>query len=399
MIRKATETKLKKYWYCLLGKELYVYKNKQEEKHKGMHNLVGVFIKDEPEEYLDSTTVLYPFSLIFPGNKPRVYYLLNKEDKEKWMNAIKKVIGYSNLFDYYDIKETLGKGKFGLVKAAQHKKTGKKVAVKVMSKKEMTVQDVELQRREIEILKMCQHPYIIRLLDIFENQDYIYIVMENLSGGDLFTYLEKRNFEISERRAKELSHQIATALYYLHSFGVAHRDLKPENILMNEEGVVKICDFGSAKLLDGKLNTPYIVSRYYRAPELILACSDYSEKIDVWAIGCIFTEFLTLRPLFPGKTEGSQLIEQVAILGLPSRETLRSMSSQLSGSMIELVHKLDEMEPRDIRTLLPFKDYSKKDIEESADLISKMVRWVPSERLSCEEALKHPFFKGVKVPQ
>ena len=139
MVRKATETKLKKYWYCLLGKELYVYKSQKEEKHKGMHNLVGVFMKDDLEEYLDSTTVLYPFTLIFPGNKPRTYYLLNKDDKEKWMDAIKKAIGYSNLFDYYEVKETLGKGKFGLVKAAVHKKTGKKVAVKVMSKKEMTL--------------------------------------------------------------------------------------------------------------------------------------------------------------------------------------------------------------------------------------------------------------------
>ena len=128
----------------MLGKELYVYKNKQEEKHKGMHNLMGVFLKDEPEEHLDATTVLYPFSLIFPGNKPRTYYLLKKEDKQKWMDAIKKVIGYANLFDYYEVKETLGKGKFGLVKTAVHKKTGKRVAVKVMSKTEMTVQDVEL---------------------------------------------------------------------------------------------------------------------------------------------------------------------------------------------------------------------------------------------------------------
>ena len=96
------------------------------------------------------------------------------------------------------MKEPLGKGKFGLVRAAIHKKTGKTVAVKLMSKKEMTVSDVELQRREIEILKMCQHPHIIRLLDIFENQDNIYIVMENLSGGDLFTYLEKRKFTIPE---------------------------------------------------------------------------------------------------------------------------------------------------------------------------------------------------------
>ena len=134
-----------------------------------MHSLVGVFIKDEIEEQLDSTTILYPFKLIFPGNKARVYYLLTKEDKEKWMTAIKKVIGYSNLFDFYDIKDTLGKGKFGLVKQAIHKKTGKAVAVKIMSKKEMTVSDIELQRREIEILKMCQHPHIIRLLDIFEN--------------------------------------------------------------------------------------------------------------------------------------------------------------------------------------------------------------------------------------
>lgn len=150
------------------------------------------------------------------------------------------------------MKEPLGKGKFGLVRAALHKKTNKTVAVKLMSKKEMTVSDVELQRREIEILKMCQHPHIIRLLDIFENQDNIYIVMENLSGGDLFTYLEKRKFTIPEARAKSLSHQIATALYYLHSFGVAHRDLKPENILMadnSEMSDLKIVDFGLSKII------------------------------------------------------------------------------------------------------------------------------------------------------
>jgi tRNA A-37 threonylcarbamoyl transferase component Bud32 len=252
MIRKATETKLKKYWYCLLGKELYVYKNRQEDKHKGMHNLIGVFIKEEPEEKLDDSTILYPFSLVFPPAKARTYYLQSKEERDRWIRAIKKVIGYSSLHDFYEIKEALGKGKFGLVKAAIHKKTGKKVAVKIMSKKEMTVPDIELQRREIEILKMCQHPYIIRLLDIFENEDHIYIVMENLSGGDLFTYLEKRKFTISEQRAQILGHQIATALFYLHSYGICHRDLKPENILMvdaSEESDLKIVDFGLSKII------------------------------------------------------------------------------------------------------------------------------------------------------
>ena len=318
MIRKATETKLKKYWYCLLGKELYVYKNKSEEKHKGMHNLIGVFIKDEPEEYLDSTTVLHPFSLIFPGNKPRTYYLLNKEDKEKWVNAIKKVIGYSNLFDFYGVKETLGKGKFGLVKAAVHKKSGKKVAVKVMSKKEMSVQDVELQRREIEILKMCQHPFIIRLLDIFENQDYIYIVMENLSGGDLFTYLEKRNFELPEKRAKILSHQVATALYYLHSFGVAHRDLKPENILMvsdDDDSDLKIVDFGLSKIIGPNESSldPFGTLSYV-APEVLLQ-KPYGKEVDLWSLGVI--SYLLLSRVLPFDEEEDKEIARQTIQDAP----------------------------------------------------------------------------------
>mgnify|MGYP002632081006 CR=1 FL=1 len=160
---------------------------------------------------------------------------------------------------------------------------------------------------------------------------------------------------------------------YVHKQGIFHRDLKPENILMNEQRVVKICDFGSAKFLNDKLNTPYIVSRYYRAPELILACSDYTEKIDIWAIGCIFCEFLTLIPLFPGKTEGSQLIEQIAILGLPSKETMFRMSKQMSPNTVELVHKLDDMPPQKLTSILPYKDYSRKEIEESADLIQKML--------------------------
>ena len=192
--------------------------------------------------------------------------------------------------------------------------------------------------------------------------------------------------------------QILTGMSFVHKEGISHRDLKPENILMNDKGVVKICDFGSAKLLSEKLNTPYIVSRYYRAPELILACSDYSEKIDIWAIGCIFAEFMTLRPLFPGKTEGSQLIEQIAILGLPSKETMQKMSKQITSNTVELVHKLDDMPPRNFATILPHNLYSRKDIEEAADLISKMLCWIPSERVSCDEALKHPFFKGVKLP-
>lgn len=363
MIRKATETKLKKYWYCLLGKELYVYRNKHEDKHKGMHNLIGVFIKDEPEEHLDSSTTLYPFKLIFPPNKVRTYYLLTLEEKEKWIKAIKKVIGYSSLYDFYDIKDTLGKGKFGLVKQGVHKKTGKSVAVKIMSKKEMTVSDVELQRREIEILKMCQHPYIIRLLDIFENQDYIYIVMENLSGGDLFTYLEKRKFTVPEQRAKVIAHQLATALYYLHSFGIAHRDLKPENILMAEPtdtADLKIVDFGLSKIIGpSETSLDPFGTLSYVAPEVLLQ-KPYGKEVDLWSLGVIV--YLLLSRVLPFDDEDDREI---------ARQTI--------------------YDPPDF-SFPPWDKITK----EGKDICKKLLEKNRHKRPSLEEVLNHPWFSDFK---
>lgn len=159
---------MKKYWFVLLGKELYSYKHQGDTKHKDMQSLVGVHIKNEMDEIIDQQTIVYPFMLIFP-NKRRIYYLQTKIEKEQWMDAIKRVIGYSNLYDFYDLKENLGQGKYGLVKRGIHKKTSKEVAVKIVKKKELSVKDQELLKREIEVLKICQHPNIIRLDDIFEN--------------------------------------------------------------------------------------------------------------------------------------------------------------------------------------------------------------------------------------
>jgi serine/threonine protein kinase len=116
----------------------------------------------------------------------------------------------------------------------------------------MPIKELELQKREIEVLKICQHPNIIRLLDVFENPEYIYIVLENCSGGDLFTYLDKRDFKITEDKARAIAHEIAAALFYLHKYGIAHRDLKLENILMDnpsDEAEAKLVDFGLSKMI------------------------------------------------------------------------------------------------------------------------------------------------------
>ncbi len=298
-MRKAKENKLKKYWYTLLDKELYVYKHQNDTDHKTMVNLIGVFIEEDEEEKLDKRHTLYPFSLVF-ANKRRTFYLLEKEARDAWVTKIKEAIGYSNLFDFYEVKEALGKGKFGTVKLGIHKKTSRKVAVKIMKKKEMTTQDIELQKREIEILKICQHPNICRLLDVFENQDYIYIVMEHLQGGDLFNYLESRDFTISQERSRELSHEISTAIYYLHSFGIAHRDLKPENILMTsteEDAHPKLVDFGLSKIIGPSetCSDPFGTLSYV-APEVLLQ-KPYDKGVDLWSLGVII--YLLLSGTLP----------------------------------------------------------------------------------------------------
>lgn len=133
-----------------------------------MKSLAGVYLKEELEEFSDNGKVMYPFMLIFP-NKRRIYYLSTKEEKDAWISAIKKSIGYASLHDFYELGDNLGKGKYGLVKSTVHKKTGQNCAVKIIKKKELSLKDLELLKREIEVLKVCQHPNIIKFFDVFEN--------------------------------------------------------------------------------------------------------------------------------------------------------------------------------------------------------------------------------------
>ena len=154
---------------------------------------------------MEDGTVLHPFMLIF-SNKRRIYYLETKEERDTWVEKIKQVIGYANMHDFYELENSLGKGKYGIVKKGRHKKSGKEVAIKIVKKKDLSLMDIELLKREIEVLKICQHPNIIRFYDVFENSDYIYIVMEYLQGGDFFSYLESKNFMIPESRAKTIAH-------------------------------------------------------------------------------------------------------------------------------------------------------------------------------------------------
>lgn len=204
------------------------------------------------------------------------------------------------------MKESLGKGKYGLVKRAEHKKSGREVAVKIVKKKELSLKDMEMLKREIEVLKVCQHPNIIRFYDVFENSDFIYIVMEYLQGGDFFNYLESKNFKISEDRARAIAHQISTAIFYLHSFGIAHRDLKPENILMvdkSNNSQVKLVDFGLSKTFGpGETSNEPFGTLCYVAPEILLQ-KPYDRSVDCWSLGIIIYLMLSRHLPFDSNDE------------------------------------------------------------------------------------------------
>jgi hypothetical protein len=165
--------KLKKRYYKLVHKDLYCYRNKTDSNHKGLHNLSGVFIQEaQPLEF--NEYFFYSFNLIF-NNKCRTYYSDNEVEYKGWITSIKKATEYYDLNDAYEVKETLGNGKFGIVMLGIHKESDRKVAIKIMYKGNMNVTDLELVKTEIEILKVCQQPSIIRIYDVYENAEYIYI--------------------------------------------------------------------------------------------------------------------------------------------------------------------------------------------------------------------------------
>lgn len=211
---------------------------------------------------------------------------------------------------------------------------------------------------------------------------------------NFITKYKKLNKQIPINDIKKIAKEILEGLKFIHSKNICHRDLKPDNILLDEKLNVKLCDFGSSKKLDinSNQNIPHVVSRYYRAPELLLCHTDYTTKIDIWAAGCILAELFTKEPIFMGKSEGLQLLEIMSILGVPESEDRDYLYSSLAKTTQKLVMSIKEMPKVDIIEVLP-KNYKKKDIEAAADLIDQMLTWNPDKRPTATQALKHPFLQ------
>ncbi|XP_069421912.1 serine/threonine-protein kinase BRSK2 isoform X5 [Ovis canadensis] len=210
----------------------------------------------------------------------------------------------------YRLEKTLGKGQTGLVRLGVHRVTCQKVAVKIVNREKLSESVLMKVEREIAILKLIEHPHVLKLHDVYENKKYLYLVLEHVSGGELFDYLVKKG-RLTPKEARKFFRQIISALDFCHSHSICHRDLKPENLLLDEKNNIRIADFGMASLQVGdSLLETSCGSPHYACPEVIRGEKYDGRKADVWSCGVIL--FALLVGALPFDDDNlRQLLEKV----------------------------------------------------------------------------------------
>lgn len=212
------------------------------------------------------------------------------------------------LTDHYKVQKELGSGAFGSVRLGMHKKSGVPCAIKIIRKQSLMVADVykELNKNELQVLEETIHPYITRVFELMEDSRCYYIVMELITGGNLFEKIRQMQ-SFSEQQCAGIIHQLCLALNYMHGLGIMHRDLKPENLMCEtfdeDQIIIKLTDFGFATHFDpDQPQTLSLGSPLYMAPELTQEKS-YDNKVDVWAVGVILYVLMTGSAPFSGSTK------------------------------------------------------------------------------------------------
>ncbi|XP_066141190.1 glycogen synthase kinase-3 beta-like isoform X1 [Euwallacea fornicatus] len=291
---------------------------------------------------------------------------------------------------YTDTK-VIGNGSFGVVYQAKLCETSELVAIKKV------LQDKRFKNRELQIMRKLEHCNIVKLKYFFyssgdkKDEVYLNLVLEYIPET---VYKVARHYSKSKQTIpisfiKLYMYQLFRSLAYIHSLGICHRDIKPQNLLLDpESGVLKLCDFGSAKhLVKGEPNVSYICSRYYRAPELIFGAIDYTTKIDVWSAGCVLAELLLGQPIFPGDSGVDQLVEIIKVLGTPTKDQIKEMNPNYTEFKFPQIksHPWQQV----FRARTP---------PEAIELVARLLEYTPSARISPLQACAHAFFNELREP-
>ncbi|KAJ4904199.1 Mitogen-activated protein kinase 6 [Raphanus sativus] len=280
----------------------------------------------------------------------------------------------------------IGKGGYGIVCSAMNSESNESVAIKKIANAFDNKIGAKRTLREIKLLRHMDHENIVAIRDIIPPPlrnafNDVYIAYE-LMDTDLHKII-RSNQALSEEHCQYFLYQILRGLKYIHSANVLHRDLKPSNLLLNAKCDLKICDFGGARVTsESDFMTEYVVTRWYRAPELLLNSSDYTAAIDVWSVGCIFMELMGRKPLFPGRDHVHQLRLLMELIGTPSEEEIEFLNENAKRYIRQL--------PRYPRQSITDK-FPTVHNPLAIDLVEKMLTFDPRRRITALDALEHPY--------
>ena len=286
----------------------------------------------------------------------------------------------------YQKLEKIGEGTYGIVYKAKDRISNQIIALKRIRLEAEDEGIPSTAIREISLLKELRHPNIVRLFDVVHTDRKLTLVFEYLDQ-DLKKYLDVCEGGLEPKILKSFLFQLITGVAYCHHHRVLHRDLKPQNLLINREGDLKLADFGLARAfgIPVRSYTHEVVTLWYRAPDVLLGSRHYSTPVDMWSIGCIFAEMTCGKPLFTGTSDKTQLDTIFRHLGTPDEMSFPGITQLPEwqedfpaygppSSMVSLVPNLDE---------------------EGCDLLAALLTFDPQQRITAQDARRHPFFDDV----
>uniref|UniRef100_A0A3P8XR07 cyclin-dependent kinase n=1 Tax=Esox lucius TaxID=8010 RepID=A0A3P8XR07_ESOLU len=356
---------------------------------EGVHSPVRVRLRNNPGRKISTEDINKRLSLPADIRLPDGYlekFCLNSPLFDKPLSRrLRRVslseIGFGKLETYVKL-DKLGEGTYATVYKGRSKLTDNLVALK-----EIRLEHEEgapcTAIREVSLLKDLKHANIVTLHDIIHTQKSLTLVFEYLDK-DLKQYLDDCGNCIHMHNVKLFLFQLLRGLNYCHCRKVLHRDLKPQNLLINDRGELKLADFGlaRAKSIPTKTYSNEVVTLWYRPPDILLGCTDYSTQIDMWGVGCIFYEMSTGRPLFPGSTVEEELHFIFKLLGTPNESTWPGITS--NEEFISYNY------PRYRADCL--QNHTPRLDNEGVELLSKLLQFEGRKRISAEEAMKCPYF-------